>query len=69
MSCKLTSGMRFYYQISGITGCINSESTSGRTICKLSLTNRGSLGVLDNPNKKKKKCLIRQEEFPMLAMS
>ena len=43
------------YQISGITGCINSESTSGRTICKLSLTNRGSLGVLDNPNKKKKK--------------
>ena len=57
------------YQISGITGCINRESTSGRTICKLLLTNRSSLGVLDNPNKKikKKKGLIRQEEVPYVG--
>ena len=56
------------YQIFGITGCINRESTSGRTICKLLLTNRGSLGVLDNPNKKiLKKGLIRQEEVPYIG--
>ena len=34
----------------GITGSINRESTSGRTIRKLPLTNRSSLGVLDNPH-------------------
>ena len=37
------------HQISGITKCINRESTAGRTICKLPLTNRSGLGVLDNP--------------------
>ena len=37
------------YQISGITKRINRESTSGRTIRKLPLTNRSGLGVLDNP--------------------
>ena len=37
------------YQISGITGRINRESTSGKTIRKLPLTNRSGLGVLDNP--------------------
>ena len=36
------------HQISGITKCINRESTAGRTICKLPLTNRSGLGVLDN---------------------
>ena len=36
------------YQISGITRRINREWTSGRTILKLRLTNRGGLGVLDN---------------------
>ena len=38
------------YQISGITGRINRESTSGRTIRQPSLTNRSGLGVLDNPH-------------------
>ena len=37
------------YQISGITRRINRESTSGRTIRKLPLTNRSGLGVLHNP--------------------
>ena len=36
------------YQITGITRRINRESTSGRTIHKLPLTNRSGLGVLDN---------------------
>ena len=38
------------YQISGITRRINREWTSGRTIRKLPSTNRGGLGVLDNPH-------------------
>ena len=37
------------YQISGITGRINRESTSSKMIRKLPLTNRSGLGVLDNP--------------------
>ena len=37
------------YQISGIMKRINRESTSGRTIRKLPLTKRSSLGILDNP--------------------
>ena len=37
------------YRISGITRRVNRESTSGRTIRKLPLTNRSGLGVLHNP--------------------
>ena len=39
-------------RISGIPRRINRESTTGRTIHKLSLMNRSSLGVLDNPPKR-----------------
>ena len=39
------------YQISGITRRIDHESTPGRTIRKLPLTNCSGLGVLENPRK------------------